>query len=431
MPNIPFRPNSKAISRPLTTTITTTATRLPLYRPLAADIPGDRTERLYFHKFRQFGETALGIRHVHTGRFWTEVVPQYCHEVEAVRHAYIAVGAAYVHFHVAGNSADKTSAPSDIEQFILKQYSLAMKSIPDSNAGLPVKRQYGIVMMCCAAFFCVEILRGEFDSAFAHLSNGLRLMADLPAEVADILHNPAKWSQGMDTSYLRVAYMIQLLTRWELTAGYLSPGFQPRLTIQEYRKRELDQAVQGVAKSVEELQDIVDCFCQDANAFAWQTKAYTHNSDPAIDPNHKLQYWALQRRSENIAEMLNLHRDLHHGCHTETREHVAYRSCLLNQRVAAWTLESSVFASEIMTNEPQRIAELVEIAESVRDAHKEEADGVGGSSFGVDVGVVPMLYIARRHCQEDKTREKLSELIREWPRKESLWDGPALRKLVM
>lgn len=403
---------------------------MPLYRPLAADIPGDRTERLYFHRFRQVAEAAIGIRHVHTGLFWTQVVPQYCHEVAAVRHAYIAVGAAYLHFHIGGNKPDKTSAPSEVEQFVIKQYSLAIKNIPRNYAGLPVKRQYGITMMCCAAFFCIEILRGELESAFAHLTNGLHLMSDLPDEVADILHNPAKWSQGLDTSYARVAYMIQLLTRWELTAGYLSPDFQPQLTMQAYRQRELDQAIHGVAKSVEELQDIVDSFCQDANAFAWQTKSYTHSSDPAIDPNHKLQYWALQRRSENIAEMLNLHRDLHHGCHTETREHVAYRSCLLNQRVAAWTLESSVFTPEIMMNELERMAELVEIAESIRDAHQDDNEGVG-SSFGVDVGVVPMLHIARRHCREEKTKVMLGTLMREWPQKESLWDGPALRMLAM
>lgn len=395
---------------------------LPLYRHLAADIPGDATERLYFHRFRQVAEEALGIRHVHTSLFWKQIVPQYCHEVPAVRHAYIAFGAAYTHFHLAGCKPDSSSAPSDTEQFVLKQYSLAMSRIPRDAKGLPVKRQYGITMMCCAAFFCLEMLRGEWDSAFAHLKNGLRMMADLPEDVADVLNNPAKWSQGMDTSYVRVSYMIQLLTRWELSTGYLAKDFQPVLGMQTYRRRQLDQGVNDVAKSVEQMQDIVDGFCQDVNAFAWQSRDFGIGGN---DSSHQLSYYTLQRRAESIADMLESGGAWKRG----PGEQIAFKTCLLNHRVAALTLDlSPVSDMSAYVDEEAHIAEVVEVASVIREACG--ANGIA-ENVGIDVGIVPTLHVALRHCRDETTRGVLSALIREWPQKESFWDGPALREWVV
>lgn len=124
-------------------------------------------------------------------------------------------------------------------------------------------------MMCCVAFFCIEVLRVEWEQGLAHLTNGLRMMSDLPEDVEDILQNPTKWSQGLDTSYVRVSYMLKLLTKWEVSVGYMSADFQPFLTTKAFQSRQLDLHVAGAARSVEELQDIVDDFCQDVNAFAY------------------------------------------------------------------------------------------------------------------------------------------------------------------
>lgn len=404
-----------------------------ILRPLAADIPGNHTERLYFHRFRQIAEEALGIRHVHNGLFWKQIVPQYCHEVTAVKHAYIAVGAAYSHFHQAGRKPDPNAPPTEAERFVIRQYSRAMESIPLESKGLPVKRQYGITMMCCAAFFCIEMLRGEWDQALKHLANGVRMMADLPDDVADILHNPAKWSQGMDTSYVRVSYMIQLLTRWEVSIGHMVSDFQPLLTLQAYQARQLEQSVSGNARSVEELQDIVDNFCQDVNAFSWQTRHHRGDDLYWSDAGHKLQYWALKQRSDGISALLQNHKDLHNGYTSGTTEHTSYHVSLLNHRVATLTMDSAplnrTFGEEPSVDDMQRIEELVNIAVMIQEG--QAAGDATAARFSVDVGVVPTLHVAARHCTNVATRNKIAALIREWPRKESFWDGPVMRELVM
>lgn len=400
-----------------------------------ADIAGTRTERLYFHRFRDIGEEALGIRHVHSGLFWRQIVPQYCREVPSVKHAYIAFAAAYTHFHVEDQrpNAHGCTRPCEAEQFVLEQYSKSMGQLSRDCGRLPLRRRYGITMTCCVAFFCIELLRGDLRQALVHLAHGSRMMADLPDDVADILHNPAKWSQGLDTSHVRVAYMVKLLTRWEVSVGHLAADFQPRLAAQEYASRQHEQ-VAIKARSVEELQDVVDDFCQDVNAFAWmarRTPSVSGGSENLYwsDPAHRLQYWALKQRGDNIARLFTEHPVIYGGnYHRGSREHLALRVGLLRHRVSALTLDLLPFdAAEVLSPlaEAERIRELVAIAESIQAGDDETA--VDGHVSHVDVGVVPTLHGAAKHCRDPVTKEKLLSLIRRWPRKESLWDGPAMR----
>lgn len=402
---------------------------LPFLRPLAADIPGNHTERLYFHQFRQVAEEALGIRHVHNSLFWKQIVPQYCQEVTAVRHAYIAVGAAYSHFQLAGRKPNPNAPPTEVERFVINQYTKAMKNIAIESQGLPIKRQYGIMMMCCVAFFCIEVLRGQWDKALSHLTNGVKMMADLPDDVADILHNPAKWSQGMDTSYVRVSYMIQLLTRWEVSVGHLAANFQPRLTMQAYTTRQLNQSVTGGTRSVEELQDVVDSFCQDVNAFCWQSNNEGGDEVYWSEPGRQLQQWALKERCEDISDLLDSHRDLNGEYPVSSTNYTSYYVSKLNHRVAALKLHSnhtSYALDDPVWTDLHRIEELVDIAVAIQEAHADMGNK-GVTTSSVDIGVVPALHVAARYCQDPETKVKIAALIREWPQRRSVWDGPMMR----
>lgn len=403
-------------------------------RPLMADISGTRTERMYFHRFRDIGEETLGIRHMHSGLFWRQIVPQYCADVPSVKHAYIAFAAAYMHFHVAAAERPGAGAsPTEAECFIIEQYSMAMERISHDCGALPLRRRYGITMMCCVAFFCVEMLRGNLRSALVHLANGTRMMADLPEDVADILHNPAKWSQGLDTSHVRVAYMVKLLTRWEVSVGHLAADFQPRLTMQAYETRQHEQ-VAVKARSVEELQDVVDDFCQDINAFEWMARGNSSSSENMYwnDPAHRLRYWVLKQRGDNIDVLFSDRHVGQGGSYSRgSREYLAMNVSLLRHRVSALTLDLLPFdTAEVLSPlaEDERIRELLTIAESMQAA---EGDSSDDSVSHIDVGVVPTLHEAAKHCKDSATKERLMSLIRHWPRKESLWDGPMMREVLI
>lgn len=408
-------------------------------RPLMADISGTRTERMYFHRFRDIGEEALGIRHMHSGLFWRQIVPQYCAEVPSVKHAYIAFAAAYMHFHVtAAERPGAGASPTEAECFIIEQYSMAMERISHDCGTLPLRRRYGITMMCCVAFFCIEVLRGDLRQALVHLANGTRMMAELPEDVADILHNPAKWSQGLDTSHVRVAYMVKLLTRWEVPVGHLAADFQPRLTMQAYESRQHEQ-VAVKARSVEELQDVVDDFCQDVNAFEWTARRDGSGSSSSSnenmywsDPAHQLRYWVLKQRGDNIDVLFSDHYVGQGGSHSRgSREYLVMNASLLRHRVSALTLDllpcdGAELPSRLAGEE--RVQELLIIAEKI---HAAEGDMADENVSHVDVGVVPTLHIAAKHCRDLVTKERLLSLIRRWPRKESLWDGPVMRQVLI
>lgn len=69
---------------------------LRVLRPLAADIEGTEQEREFFHRFRRAAEAGLAMHASSLGSsFWRRLVPQIGHSDPAVRHALIALGAAY------------------------------------------------------------------------------------------------------------------------------------------------------------------------------------------------------------------------------------------------------------------------------------------------------------------------------------------------
>lgn len=438
-----------------------------------ADIPGTSTERMHFHRFRVIGEEALGIRHVHSGLFWRQIVPQYCAEVPAVRHAYISLSAAHLHFHVAGNKPTTTDAAgwcsrsvmSKEERFILQQYNLALENMGrdcNSSGGggggggggtkLPLRRRYGITMMCCVAFFCMEMLRGHVRAALAHLRHGIRMMAEMPEDVADILHNPAKWSRGLDTSHVRVAYMMSLLRRWEVAVGHLVDGFEPVLAAQAYETRRvmMQQQQQGLAisaRSVEEVQDAVEDFCQDVKALVWLARSSTTNSshhhhqhhrhgDGDLywrDPMNRLQYWVLKQRCDRIGELFAAHQD-GGGCSYRrgTREYRSIQVGLLRYRVDALALDLLPFeGAQVLSPyaEAERIQELVAVAEKIRAVHSSSCSDAAAAEEAshADVGVIPTLHAIVKHCRDAATRKRVLFLIHQWPTSGSFWDGPVMR----
>lgn len=79
--------------------------------------------------------------------------------------------------------------------------------------------------------------------------------------------------------------------------------------------------------------------------------------------------------------------------------------------------------------EANRTSELVNIAESIHQAHQMLVAGPGTTRMNVDLGVVPTLHVAAKLCRNEAIRDRLRCLIQAWPKKESVWDAPALRNL--
>lgn len=409
---------------------------IALLRPLVADIPGDNTERLYFHQFRRIAKEVMGIRHDYNGLFWGYVIPQYSHEVEAVKHGCIALSSAHHHFRIMGARPDVSAPPGEVERFVIKHYNLSMTKMNEIVQRVGIQKRYGITMICCIIFFYIEILRGGWPTALTHLANGLRLMSNLPDEVAQFLKHPWKWGKGKESSHSRALYMIRLLCRWEMSAGFLATGMRPSMSIQSYESRKLDCVVPADVISIKQLQDGVDDFLQDVNAFAWQSRQ--KSDDKSWDcSDTRLQYGVLQQRAHNISALFENCREGKHSKEAggdKIPEYLAFQASLLHHRGASlvldhmgqcWNTHHSLQAIEI-----SRFGEIVSIASSIRTSLLRSMRPGIMPWFNFDLGVVPTLYIVTNCCNDVVQKAKLLQMMMDWPWKENLWDGPALRQLL-
>ncbi|KAI2606693.1 hypothetical protein GGR54DRAFT_652275 [Hypoxylon sp. NC1633] len=215
---------------------------LRILRPLAADIEGTEQERLFFHRFRRAAEAGLATHASGLGPgFWRRLVPQVGHSDPAVRHALIALGAAYEsaqlqlqlqqqqqqtsqHYAMAGvgmgmgsgtsypDVTSRASTPTELpyrpytavstpppeedgahhschhridqlELFTIQQYNLSIYHL-QRNAAQPALPSpldsVETTLICCLVFVCIETSRGNEAAALAHVASGLQIIRGLP-----------------------------------------------------------------------------------------------------------------------------------------------------------------------------------------------------------------------------------------------------------
>ncbi|KAG8422591.1 hypothetical protein J3459_010226 [Metarhizium acridum] len=417
------------------TMLPATSSALSIPRPLLADISGTEIERFYFHCFRAVAGEAVGIRHKYNSMFWKESVPQYCYAVESMKHAFIAFGAAYHNFQMTGERVDPTAPPSKTERFIIQQYTLAMRGLAQDTQQVDVRRRYGITLISCIAFFCIEMLRNDWKAALTHLTNGLQLMANLPEEVSDVLRHPEKWNQGSNNSHVRVLYLLRLLSRWEVAMRLVTGDFRPRLTLQTYEARKLDASVGTKLSSLEDIYEAVDSYCQDASAFAWLTRG--HHGDTTFWAQHypKLQHSVLLERSRLIGNKIYLCQNDPDMKRLEIQDIIFFNASRLRHKGATLILkmlplpEKPVGSLEL--EELTEFEDFIRAAISLRGILTSPAtEKLSGDNANVDLAVVPTLYVTGSSCREEGLRKKILGLAMEWPRRENLWDGPALRHML-
>ncbi|KAI0148008.1 hypothetical protein F4776DRAFT_293875 [Hypoxylon sp. NC0597] len=197
---------------------------LRILRPLVADIEGTEQERLFFHRFRQAAEAGLAMHASSLGAgFWRRLVPQVGQSDPAVRHALIALGAAYQSAQLqqnhqtttpagsgdpgigAGSNSSRSGSPAapqqqpymstpppednsnaqcidQLELFMIQQYNMSIYHLQKHVQPSSPPESVEITLICCLVFVCIETSRGNEGAALAHVANGLQIIKALPPE---------------------------------------------------------------------------------------------------------------------------------------------------------------------------------------------------------------------------------------------------------
>jgi hypothetical protein len=150
-------------------------TDIGLYSP-TFDISQDSIERRGFHYFR------LRVSYV-TGffdcDFWDRLVLQACHTEPTIKHALLALSAAYEAHELHGRNTKKATPDllAPCNRFALHQYTKAVRVL---SYGLSTNKSSAqVTLICCLLFVWLELLRNDSNMGLKHLKSGLQILRDM------------------------------------------------------------------------------------------------------------------------------------------------------------------------------------------------------------------------------------------------------------
>jgi hypothetical protein len=405
-------------------------------RPLIADINGSERERLYFHRFREAAEDGMCSHVFNTGSFWSKVIPSLSHRNEAVRHAVIALGAAYQMFqtsppHTAGTG--DAAARSELEMFTLRQYSKSMAKLHAPEKRYPITEKIGVTLFCCSAFVCIESLRYNYRPALTHLTNGLRIIESLPFQLLQFLKDPKGMFVGPDNrgTCRDMDYVLRLFSTWELSGGLFAENFKPVISLKLYESHKLEEMALREFDNLRESHIAVVQFCRDTFAFAWETKDHRGDAEFWSQPVVRLQQGILQRRAVRIAGLLEKF-SAHPASPKSGREYysmhldqVHFKSCSL----ICDSLSHRKGDTTRLAENNERFEDIIAHAAVFR-----EGFDLGGDwrrhRFTLDIGIVAPLYFVASNCRDPGIQTKAVKMMKDWRRRENLWDAVAVSQLL-
>ncbi|KAL7908486.1 C6 zinc finger domain protein [Trichoderma velutinum] len=141
-----------------------------------SSILGTVTERNFFYTCRRATEAGVALHICCVTSFWTRLAPQLSHEYEAVRHAVVAVGAAYHLYKVTDIASVPQATKEKIEIFILQQYNKSISVLRQDISQQRYIHDTAIVLICCLAYIYLESLRLNHTAAIRHLKNGIHII---------------------------------------------------------------------------------------------------------------------------------------------------------------------------------------------------------------------------------------------------------------
>lgn len=131
-------------------------------------IPGTRQERQYVHFF--CAEATSALSGFFPSDFWNRFLPQMSHHNSTMRHAAAAVGAAYEQYTLRAPGEENIN-----EGFALRQYNKAIQHFQEQIRS-PRGSDFDVMLMTCALFSLLEMLRSNQNGAMDHVEGGLKIL---------------------------------------------------------------------------------------------------------------------------------------------------------------------------------------------------------------------------------------------------------------
>ncbi len=402
-----------------------------LWRKCPSAIPGiGPQEQIALDHFRT--RTAYKLPGVFTSDFWESIVFQASFAEPAVFHAVIALGAIHRNQSSIAAGLENGQRTQSNESLGLQHYNKAIRYLVGYGKSRS-KQATRPVLVACVVFICLELLRGRFRTARAHLQSGLKLLSEMQS------HPSRKgWAEGKcngrdDTFVVPPQHasvdnqLIDALTQLNIQSalfgqgvGYLQdivPGYRssgadeiPRIFQTPGAARQhLDRLIDGVSflsakvKPSEMQYPIPEDFVQQkellqASLARW-LRSY-NASLPFLDSN-------LNIKSRLSLLLLRLY-------HTMTS--IMASTCLRLTDETVFDLHTQDFA-DMITQAVELFRQSVDLLAPPGSTQPPNL------SFTLDMGYIPPLYYVGLKCRLPRLRRQAIDLLESMPHREGVWDG--------
>ncbi|KAK4191986.1 transcriptional regulatory protein moc3 [Podospora australis] len=269
-------------------------------RTIAADIDGTEAEKRFFARFRTatVEVDSLATHMCNFTAFWNRVAPSTSYQDEAVKHAVVALGGAYMLFQYPDQQVIDGFTRDSLELFVIQQYNKSIEKL-QRHVGSSSQESIRITLLCCLTFISLETLRTNHSVAVTHLINGLRILNSLPPPVFECLSDPNIFVWPPTSTSLDMPDIIQIFARLEVSTCFFTTGLQPVISEKGYTSRFFDDGstLPPYFRDVTQLRRSICTFQHDA-------MAYLHSSSSSVSPRGR-KYNCLVARSTLLGRLVD------------------------------------------------------------------------------------------------------------------------------
>jgi hypothetical protein len=356
--------------------------------------------------------------------FWSRTTLQMAFSEPAVRHALIALGYSCSIENGTMKHARSKYTSAHGSKTLLLHYNKSVRSLVDRIGQSNYTPEIGLVT--CLLFVCMEFLRGNYHTAFTHLTNGLKIISE---------HRKQK---GRDATILRpssssdhVCTPISAKTS-SLLEDELEPIFVRSLASAMMYGVDVEATVQIPAPDLAYYQDL-----RFSNLREVQMSAYQLRNQSILRIRDFARQIVWDQRKVATAEELH-QRDIVLACQR------AWLAAMEQYRATHTLSEADELAISALLMHYyityNWLATVEEIRESAFDAHLDDFKTVLYHArrildamdldttkpvawFTFEISICPALYFVARSGRCPVTRREAVSLLERNPPREGLWDA--------
>lgn len=370
-------------------------------------------EKGYFDWFRC--RSSKKIPGVFSSSFWETLVFQASSNEPAVLHAVLAVSSVHKRESVHGNCLGrKGGVPDEEELFMLRQYSKAISSL-QPHFSTKSRASVSVTLATCVVFICLEFLCGHYQTAQAHLRNGLNLLRETQRVPDNRVLKQDPCREFIDDCIIDA--LVRLHIQVELIQGSRHPhlvmdSFEYELPA--YQFQSMNQARRHLHRLLDEIFQLSELAQPQGILNEERYPAELLSQQKRI--RAKLASWlAIYKASKHNLESQMPVRgvfayqllDIYH-----TMADIMAHACLQPACESIFDSHTDDFVSIIM-----RLIDLRKISE---EFHRDNTDM---SKSIVDMGWIPPLYYTAIKCRIHRVRLQAIKLLASTSHREGIWDA--------